>query len=219
MSIYQIAIDGPAASGKSTTAKGVSKALGVQYLDTGAMYRAFTLALLRRGADFNQLQFAPDDLSTLHFSQKGEVFLLNGEDVSCAIREHHISNTMAPVCAHPTVRAHLVKLQRELGLRQSCVVDGRDIGTVVFPEAKYKIFLIADLMERALRRQRELRARGSMLTLEELMQAIQKRDDSDATRSVGPLLKADDAIELDTTALSIEQQVQRIVRLVQRDES
>jgi len=210
--VYQVAIDGPAASGKSSTARRVALGLGIQYLDTGAMYRALTLDVLRHGLSPEE---GPSVLARLRHLQldwrEGRVWLA-GEDLGEAIRTNEVSVRMGPLCAMPEVRAWMVDLQRRLGQRQSTVLDGRDIGTVVFPQARFKFFLVADLKERARRRQLELTARGQHLSLELLMQELERRDASDAARSTGPLRQADDALLVDTTALSLEAQAELILR-------
>ena len=211
MNTFQVAIDGPAASGKSSTARAVASKLGIQYLDTGAMYRAFTLALIEAGIQPIDGEAVAAMVPNIEFSQEGDSFFLAKKDISKAIRSNQISTVMAPVCANPAVRSHLVELQRRMGRAHSCVLDGRDIGTVVFPDAKFKFFLVADLEERARRRQRELLGRDENLDLESLVEDIRQRDLSDASRSVGPLLKADDAVEVDTTHLSFEEQVDLIL--------
>jgi len=211
---YQVAIDGPAASGKSTTARRVARELGILYLDTGAMYRAFTLRVLEAGADPRDAAAVAALLPGLRLEVAGETIRLDGRDVSREIRENRVSTTMGPVCALAPVRERLVELQREIGSAASCVVDGRDIGTVVFPRARFKFFLVADLAERARRRRDELRARGEELPLERLAEEIRRRDESDAARAVGPLKRADDAVLLDTTRLTPAQQAAAIVERV-----
>ena len=210
-SVYQIALDGPAASGKSTTARRVARELGIQYLDTGAMYRALTLEVLRRGVP-------PDDeagvlrcLEALDLDWRGERVWLGGEDVGAAIRDNRVSVSMGPVCAMPPVRAWMVEAQRRLGSRESTILDGRDIGTVVFPEARFKFFLVAELRERARRRMRELESSGQRVDLEELVRELEARDASDAARSTGPLRRAEDAILLDTTRLTLDEQCRAIL--------
>ncbi len=215
--IYQIALDGPAASGKSTTAKAVAKELGIQYLDTGAMYRAFTLHVLDHGADPARAEAVVPLLKTLQLTIEGTCVRLGDTDVSERIRENRVSRVMGPLCTMADVREYMVLFQRELGSRRATIVDGRDIGTVVFPDARFKFFLVASLEERALRRQRELSERGQSVSLQQLMDEIARRDHIDSTREVGPLKKAVDAVELDTTGLSIEQQVHWIVSRVREE--
>jgi len=217
-----IAIDGPAGAGKSTTARRVAERLGYPYLDTGAMYRALALALLRQDPTLDperarealarvQLRVAWDD-------GRLRVFL-DDEDVTEAIRTPEVSQAASRISAWPEVRARLLEEQRRIGRawdRQygGVVLDGRDIGTVVFPEAEVKVFLVAAPEERARRRQRELAERGQEVPLEQVLAEILQRDAQDRQRAVAPLRKADDAVELDTTSLSIDEQVQRVYELV-----
>ncbi len=217
--VYQIAIDGPAASGKSTTARGVAQALGIRYLDTGAMYRAFMLRLLEAGADYGREEGVAPWLEqhgiSLDWDEEGtQRVYLSGEDVSGKIRENRISTTMGPVCAMPSVRETMVRLQRRIGSEGSCVIDGRDIGTVVFPDALFKFFLVASSRERARRRQLELEERGQAADLEQLVRELEERDRRDRERSAGPLRQAEDARLLDTGGLTIRQQIQAIVDVV-----
>jgi CMP/dCMP kinase len=212
--IYQVAIDGPAASGKSTTARAVARDLRILHLDTGAMYRAFTLRVLEAGADPTDAGAVAALLPGLDLAIHAGSIHLGGRDVSGLIRENRVSTHMGPVCAMPAVRRHLVELQRAIGSVSSCVIDGRDIGTVVFPGARFKFFLVADLGERARRRHRELLARGEDLPLEQLEREIRLRDESDASRATGPLKQAADAQRIDTTHLGPEEQVALIVRYV-----
>lgn len=212
--IYQIALDGPAASGKSTTARRVADRLGIQYLDTGAMYRALTLDVLRRDVDPADEAGVLACLAQLALDwREGRVWLA-GEDVGEAIRDNRVSLSMGPLCAMPQVRNWMVEAQRRLGGRESTILDGRDIGTVVFPRARFKFFLVADLEERARRRARELAAHGREPSLETLMEELDRRDRSDAGRSTGPLKQAPDALLLDTTRLTLEQQAEAIVSTV-----
>lgn len=217
---WQIALDGPAASGKSTTAREVARRLGIRYLDTGAMYRALMVALLDGGADWSTEAGVTPWLDPLEIrleeGPEGQRVLLGGRDVSQRIRENRVSVMMAPVCAMPGVRHRMVALQRELGSRENCVIDGRDIGTVVFPGARFKFFLWAELEERARRRQLELARRGQQARLEDLVEEIRARDEQDSTRSVGPLRRAEDALLLDTTRLGLEEQVEVVVNTVRQ---
>jgi cytidylate kinase len=214
--VYQVAIDGPAASGKSTTARLVARELGIQYLDTGAMYRALTLDVLRAGIRPEDAAGVEGRLAALQLDWRGGRVLLRGEDVGQAIRDNSISVGMGPVCALPAVRDWMVRLQRELGGRQSTVLEGRDIGTVVFPLARFKFFLVADLVERARRRQRELAACGSQVELDLLVEELRRRDESDAARAAGPLRQASDALRVDTTRLTLEEQAAFILDEVRR---
>ncbi len=212
--VFQVAIDGPAASGKSTTARLVAGDLGIQYLDTGAMYRALTLDVLRHGHAPTDPTAVLERLSHLELDWREDRVWLGEEDPGEAIRSNEVSVRMGPICAMPAVREWMVDLQRRLGQRQSTVLDGRDIGTVVFPQARFKFFLVADLAERARRRQRELEARGQQHTLQALMDELERRDLSDASRSTGPLRQAEDAILVDTTTLGLEEQAALIIQQV-----
>jgi CMP/dCMP kinase len=208
---YQIAIDGPAASGKSTTAKGVAAKLGIQYLDTGAMYRSFTYHVLKCGIDPNDHVKVSRAIKDFDLSIDGEIIILSGSDISKSIRENSISICMAPVCANPAVRERMVELQRQIGVRQNTVIDGRDIGTIVFPKARFKYFMVADLEQRARRRQLDLKQRGENVDLTVLLQEIKLRDQADSERSVGPLKQAADARLLDTTSLNLTEQIELII--------
>ncbi len=210
-----IAIDGPAGSGKSTTAKLVAERLGFTFLDTGAMYRAFTLKALRKGLD---VASEPEILSLTnathielsHKSGRLKV-LLDGEDVTQEIRNSSVSNHVAKVAALGGARKWLVQMQRRIGAHGNMVAEGRDVGSVVFPDARLKIFLIASIEERAKRRFKEIRDKNEKVNLDQLVDEIKKRDELDRSRAASPLLKAEDAIELDTTNLTIVQQVDFIV--------
>ncbi len=213
----KIAIDGPAASGKSTTARAVARSLGYTYIDTGAMYRAVTLKALREGIPTTDARRVAEIARkvTISFQQHNgnlRVFL-DGEDVTEAIRTHEVNKAINPVAANPEVRKILVEKQRELGKGGGVVMDGRDIGTVVFPDAELKIFMNATVEERARRRFKELREKGIDVSFEDVYNEILQRDRSDTGRAVGPLKKAPDAIEVNTTELTIPQQVEKIVSL------
>lgn len=220
-----IALDGPAASGKSTTAKRVAQALNLLYLDTGAMYRALAFALLQRGVDLtNEAAIAPHldsiDLE-IGFSDGDMVVRVNGSVVRDEIRTAEMGVAASKVSAHPAVRYAMVALQQETGRRLSAqgggvVVDGRDIGTVVFPDAPVKIYMVASLEERARRRALELEAKGQPIDMQRLMDEIATRDAADAARSVGPLRPAEDALHLDTTTCSLEEQVEFVLKAVRR---
>jgi len=211
-----IAIDGPAASGKSTTAKLVAESLGFTYLDTGAMYRAVTLGLTRADQDLNNSESLKTALDTLNMEMeifKGHIKItLDGEDVSQLIRTSSITEKVSSVSAIPMVRKALVPIQRKLASESDSVVEGRDIGTVVFPDADYKFFIFADYKTRALRRQKDLEKLGENKKLEELIEDLKARDKKDSSRDHSPLKKAEDAIEVNTTSLTIEEQVEMIVK-------
>lgn len=211
-----IAIDGPAGSGKSTTAKLVAKRLGFLYLDTGAMYRAITLKALENGVEVNdgvKLETLTRD-SRLSFENKdGESRIwLDGKDVSEEIREPRVNRNVSYVSMHKKVRKVLVEKQKQIGEENDLVAEGRDTTTVVFPLA-FKVYLDADIKERAKRRLLELEEKGIQTTLEEQMEEISRRDKLDSERKASPLLRHKDAVVVDTTNLTIEQQVDRVVQL------
>ena len=213
-----IAIDGPSASGKSTTAKGVSNKLGFTHLDTGSMYRAVTLGLSNENIMFNDLNQVIRYLKDLNikFEHNGDI-VLNGVNVSNFIRTVEISSKVSMISAIPEIRKKMVEIQRNIAGDTDCVLEGRDIGTVVFPKADYKFFLIADIDIRAQRRLLELRQRNEAITIEEIISNIKIRDDLDSKRSHSPLKKAKDAIEIDTSLLTINQQIKKIVEIVKHN--
>ncbi|HET6400707.1 MAG TPA: (d)CMP kinase, partial [Candidatus Kapabacteria bacterium] len=206
-----IAIDGPTASGKSTTAKQVAARLGYLHLNTGAMYRAFALLVRRRDHHGHDPDRVHELLAKaeIGFSANGNV-ILDGSDVSREILEPDIALLASELSVDPAVRAKLVEKQRALGSDGGIVLEGRDIGTVVFPDAELKIFLVADAAVRAERRQLEFKKMGTHIPLEELRQQLEERDKRDRERAISPLRKADDAVEVDTTNLTIEGQVERV---------
>ena len=216
-----VAIDGPAASGKSTTAKMVAKKLKMTYLDTGAMYRAVTLALLQSNTDLGDYDSVCKvvDEVVLDIYDEGAktVVRLDGKDVTQAIRSMLVTKNVSAVSAIKYVRDAMVKIQRNIGKKTNCVVEGRDIGTVVFPDAKFKIFMVADIKIRAERRLMELHEMGENRSIQEVMTDLKKRDEKDSTRPHSPLQKADKAIEIDTSMLSIDQQVKKIIKLVRKN--
>ncbi len=220
-----IAVDGPAASGKSTVAKLVAAKLGMLYIDTGAMYRAVTLAALEtldpslskaNYTDELTESFVSSLLPTLNieFDTGTKNVLLNDRDVSKAIRNNLISKHVSVVASYKAVRDRLVALQREIAHGQSVIMDGRDIGTVVFPNAGLKVFMVASARVRAERRLRELHSRGDNISLDSLVEEIEERDRLDSTRKEGPLIKAGDAVELNTDELNINQVVNKILDLL-----
>ena len=213
-----VAIDGPAASGKSTTAKMVAKKLQMTYLDTGAMYRAVTLALLRSNTDlddYDSVCQVVDELELDIYDQEGKtVVILDGEDVSQAIRSVPVTKNVSAVSAMKYVREAMVEIQRNIGKKTNCVVEGRDIGTVVFPDAEFKIFMVAGVKIRAERRLKELQEMGDDRSLQEVMADLKRRDKKDSTRAHSPLQKAGDAIEIDTSMLSIDQQVEKVEKFI-----
>ena len=206
-----IAIDGPSGVGKSTTARRVAERLGWYYLDTGAMYRAAALAVQRAGLALADRPALEALLQSLDLSQEDTRIFLAGEDVSEAIRSQAITQLVTPVSADARVREVLVDQQRRIGARGRWVVDGRDIGTVVFTGACCKIFLTASPEARAQRRFLELQAKGQSPDLAAVLQDLQRRDLADSTRAVAPLRRAEDAAELDSSTMSLEQVVAWIV--------
>lgn len=210
-----IAIDGPSASGKSTTAKGVAKKLGITHLDTGAMYRTVTWGLKKAAIHPSDDEKVRDFLKNLeiYFDASNHIWL-NGEDVSVEIRTGDISSRVSAVSAIPEVREKMVKIQRQIAGKKDCVLEGRDIGTVVFPDAEYKFFLVADTEIRAKRRLLDLERIGETSTLAELMDDIERRDAVDSSREHSPLLQAEDAIPIDTSHLTINEQINKIVNLI-----
>ena len=209
MKSIQIAIDGPASSGKSTVAKIIAKQLGYTYLDTGAMYRSATFLALKNGIEVSNQEKIVELLESnpIRFGrdENGEQLVFVGEcDVTLPIRDNQVTNNVSAVAALPLVREKLVHLQREIAQAGGIVMDGRDIGTVVLPQAELKIFLIASVEERALRRFKENTERGIETDLETLKEEIAARDFKDSNRAISPLKAADDAITFDTTGVSIE---------------
>jgi len=210
-----IAIDGPAASGKSTTSKLVAERLGYLNVDTGAMYRAITLKVLRSNiepSDSDAIDKLVEDTSVRleQMNDQIKVFLDN-QDVTKDIRSPEVTAAVSAVSAIPKVRELMVRMQREIGKNGGVVLEGRDIGTVVFPDADLKIFMIANVDERARRRQKDLERIGVQVNLEKLIEDINERDYKDSHRNLSPLKKAEDAIVLDTTNLTIDEQVDFIV--------
>ena len=211
-----IAIDGPSGAGKSSAAKKIAEALSWDYLDTGAMYRATALAMIRAGVGLEDEAALFKVLGSMRLEQSGTRIFLNNEDVSEAIRSHEITQFVTPVSADGRVRDVLVEQQRHIGQRGGFVVDGRDIGTVVFPNAALKIYLTASVEARAQRRFLEQQAKGNTMTLDEVAADIQRRDHADSTRAVAPLRKAGDAVELDSSDLTLDDVVTRIVEMWNR---
>ncbi|MEI3610804.1 (d)CMP kinase [Pseudogracilibacillus sp. SO30301A] len=214
----RIAIDGPAAAGKSTVAKKIARKLSIVYIDTGAMYRAFTLKAIECGVDLEDenslVELLYETTITLKENGKEQIILLDGKDVTEAIRSQVVSNSVSLVAKHPLIREDMVERQRKLAENKSVVMDGRDIGTNVLPHAEVKIFLIASVEERAKRRYSENKRRGIASDLEQLKAELKERDNRDMNRETSPLIQAEDAIAIDTTELSIDQVVAEILNEV-----
>lgn len=211
-----IAIDGPAGSGKTSSAKIVAEKLNYVYIDTGAMYRAFALAWLKSGMEFNTNSFKSimeNSIIELGHNELGQRTFLNHEDVSDLIRTPDVTKYASSISADKFVRYSMVDKQRVLGQKGGVVMDGRDIGTDVFPQAELKIFLIASIEARAKRRLAELVAKNIEVSLEEVMDQISERDYNDSNRDVNPLRQAEDAIKLDTSDLTIQEQTDLIYNL------
>jgi cytidylate kinase len=211
-----VTIDGPAGAGKSSAARLLAAQLDFDFLDTGAMYRAVTLAALRAFCDLSDQAALARLVASLRLEMPPNQVLLNGEDVASLIRTPEITAASGPIAASAVVRAKLVEWQRQIAAGRNFVCEGRDQGTVVFPDALCKFYLIADPRERALRRQRELAARGETVTVEEILQAQDARDARDAERAVGPMVPAADAVLLDSTKLTLDEVVERMEREVRR---
>ena len=215
----QIAIDGPAAAGKSTIAKIVAEKLGYVYIDTGAMYRAITLKALTEGINMASNEEAGKLLAKteidLQPSPDGQLVFLDKQNVTEAIRSQHVTKAVSEMAAHELVRLRMVELQQQLAEGRGVVMDGRDIGTHVLPEAALKVFMSASVEERARRRYEENKKRDILTPIEELQEEIAKRDKMDSERKVSPLRKADDAVFLDTTDLTIDQAAQKILKLAE----
>jgi cytidylate kinase len=213
--MMQICLDGPSGSGKSTIAKELAKQLNITYLDTGAMYRALTYYCLDLDVDFNN----PDDiiktLTSFHLTIDKDRVVVNGKDITAHIRSARVTQNVSTVAAIETVRKKMVDLQRAIGEKSPIVMDGRDIGTVVLPHATYKFFITADPVERASRRHHELLQKGVVITFEDVYEDMLIRDQKDSTREVDPLKAAEDAILIDTSHLSINEVVTKIVSYIE----
>ena len=215
----KIAIDGPAGAGKSTISKAAAKKLGFIYIDTGAMYRAVGLAAVRQGVDTTDTEGVTsilDDIEiSISYDESGQQIFLNDENVSADIRLPEISVAASNVAVIPAVRLKLVELQRELASHNDVLMDGRDIGTYVLPDAEVKIFLTASVEERAMRRYRELVEKGIQADFDEVKADMEYRDKNDSEREFAPLKPAEDSIILDNTDLSLEQSVDKICEIAE----
>ena len=213
---YAIAIDGPAAAGKSTIAKRLASALNFVYIDTGAMYRAFTWAVMEHGLNPEDEKISCSLIGQVSISleEDGRV-ICNGTDVTRAIREPRVSSNVSYIASYKDIRLALVDMQRDLAQAKSVVMDGRDIGTYVLPNADVKIFQIASVLTRAKRRQKENEEKGIPTTLEDVIADVEKRDYIDSHRSFAPLSKAEDAIEVDTSDMTIDEVVATILKIIE----
>ncbi len=207
---FQIAIDGPGGAGKSTVAKKVAAELGIEYIDTGAMYRAFGLKLLRENMPIEDGPRLRSLLEKTDIDFKDGAVTLDGEDVSGLIRTPQVSMAASACSAIAFVREKMVQAQQQMGKSKSVIMDGRDICEVVFPDARFKYFITASPEERAMRRYKELKAKGQDITFDQVLHDIQQRDKNDSDREVSPMKKADDAELLDTTNMTIQQVVKYI---------
>ncbi|MBE5040405.1 (d)CMP kinase [Ructibacterium gallinarum] len=220
MSTKKIAIDGPAGAGKSTVAKAVARTMGFVYIDTGAMYRAIGLGAVRRGIDASDAKAVEkilDELTvTMKHGPQGQMIFLNGEDVSEAIRMPEISVAASLVAVIPAVRLKLVELQRTLAEETDVIMDGRDIGTYVLPNAQLKVFLTASPEARARRRYDELREKGVQTTFEEVYQDMLFRDKNDSSRAFAPLRPAEDSVLVDSTEWTLQETIDQITDMVRQ---
>ena len=214
-----IAIDGPAAAGKSTVAKILAEDYSYLYIDTGAMYRALTYMVLKKNEDLEDEAAVKEILSDAQIelvpSESGQLVFVNGENVTEQIRSHEVTNSVSIAAKHASVREEMVKRQQDMAVNGRVVMDGRDIGTHVLPNAEVKIFLRASVTERAKRRHEENLSKGFTSDLAQLELEIERRDKLDSEREVAPLKKAEDAVEIDTTSLSIQGVVDEIKKIVQ----
>ena len=213
-----VTIDGPAASGKSTTAKLVAKKLGISYLDTGGMYRCITFSFLKNNISYNEISLAKSHLKKLNLSirekNNTQHFYINGYDATNEIRSNVVSKNVSKFSSLHFVRNKMVETQRKYAEEKSIIVEGRDIGTVVFPKADFKFFLVADDKVRAKRRQKDLIRNGENQSLNKLIDEIRLRDKLDSERENAPLMKAKDAIVIDTSIKTIDEQVDFIINIV-----
>lgn len=213
-----VAIDGPGGAGKSTISKRAAKELGFLYVDTGALYRAVGLNAMRTGADLNDTESIEKSLDGISVDLKYEngeqAVLLNGENVSSLIRTPEASMAASAVSAVPAVRKFLFSLQQNIAAKNNCIMDGRDIGTVVLPNAQVKIFLTASPEERAMRRYKELVEKGENVEYENVLAELKQRDYNDSHRALAPLKPAEDSVLVDTTGLNLEESVEKIIKMI-----
>ena len=221
MSIYSVAVDGPSGAGKSTLSKAVARELGIVYVDTGAIYRTIGYYIFREGIDPKDAGAVVAALPLIHvdmcYSEDGlQHMLLDGEDVTEQIRLPEISMYASAVSAIPPVRDYLLEMQRDMARRSSVIMDGRDIGTVVLPDAQVKIFLTSDVEVRARRRTAELELRGTPKPFEQVLEEMKQRDWADSHRDAAPLQEAEDAIRVDTTDMDFQQSKEAIMQVIRR---
>lgn len=214
---YNIAVDGPAGAGKSTIAKAVAKKMGLIYVDTGAMYRAMALHMLKMGINIEDdaaviAECVKPDI-TIKYEDGVQVVYLNGENVNAFLRTEEVGNAASKTSVLPAVRVRLVELQQKLAAESDCIMDGRDIGTCVLPNADVKIYLTASSAVRAKRRYNELTAKGEACDLAEIQRIIEERDYRDMNRETSPLKQADDAILVDTSDMTIEEVINKIISI------
>ena len=218
MGYISVAIDGPSGAGKSTVARAAAARLGYVYVDTGAMYRAIGLAVCRKGISSDDtagiVAVLPEVQLDIRYEDSAQHILLCGEDVSDAIRTPEIAKYASKVSAVPEVRQFLLETQRDMAKNGNILMDGRDIGTVILPDAPVKIFLTASAEARAQRRYLELHEKGQSITFDEVLHDIQQRDEQDMTRAVAPLKQAADAVLLDTSDISLEQSIEAVLRII-----
>ncbi len=216
--MINVALDGPAGSGKSTVAKFLANKLNILYLDTGALYRAVALYALQNGVDVEDEKKVEKLLETLdlqiEYSDGKQITKLSDKDVSKEIRQNAVSNLASKISALKCVRAKLLSTQRNIAKSMDCILDGRDIGTTVLPDAEYKFFITASVDCRAKRRYNELLEKGEKVEFEQLKKEIEERDYRDSHREIAPLKKADDAVEIDTSDLNIEQVCQEVLKRI-----
>ena len=215
-----IAIDGPAASGKSTTAIGVAKRLGITYLDTGAMYRAVTFGLIENDINFEDSSELDNYLKQIKLrlseTKSGVILNLDGRNISKEIRSSKVTENVSEVSALKNVRHAMVLIQRKIAKKNDCILEGRDIGTVVFPNAEFKFFLIADEKSRAKRRQNDLKKMGEQKSIDNVTRDIIKRDHKDSTRKHSPLKKSENAVIIDNSNLNLNKVIDKIVNIVNK---
>ena len=218
--IYNIAIDGPAGAGKSTIAKRVAKNLGFIYVDTGAMYRAMAVYFLDKGIDVKDEDAVSRDCDNVNimieYKDNLQQVILNGENITSRLRTEEVGNTASAVAVYPAVRKKLVELQKELAKKTSVVMDGRDIGTVIMPSADVKIYLTAGDGERAVRRRDELAEKGVPAKLDEIREALTKRDANDMNRTAAPAVAAPDAVKLDNSGFTKEQTLAAAIAIIDK---